>query len=64
MRDPDWSSRRMLTWQLFNTLTTDFCVEAVQEAITRYGTPEIFNTDQGCQFIREACTWLLNDGAI
>ena len=46
----DWASRRVLSWRLSNTLTTDFCLEAVQEAIARYGTPEIFNTDQGCQF--------------
>ncbi len=43
----DWATRRVLAWRLSNTLTTDFCVDAVQEAITRYGTPEIFNTDQG-----------------
>ncbi len=41
----DWASRRVLAWRLSNTLTTDFCLEAVHEAITRYGTPEIFNTD-------------------
>ena len=46
----DWSSRRVLSWRVSNTLTTDFCLEAVQEAITRSGAPEIFNTDQGCQF--------------
>lgn len=46
----DWASRRVLSWRLSNTLTTDFCVEALQEAIHRYGTPEIFNTDQGSQF--------------
>jgi putative transposase len=46
----DWYSRRVLAWRLSNTLTTDFCIDALQEAITRYGTPEIFNTDQGCQF--------------
>ena len=40
----------MLAWRLSHTLTTDFCLEAVQEAVARYGTPEIFNTDQGCQF--------------
>ena len=43
----DWYSRRVLAWRLSNTLTTDFCIEALEEAITRYGTPEIFNTDQG-----------------
>jgi len=46
----DWASRRVLAWRLSNTLTTDFCLDAVQEAITQYGTPTIFNTDQGCQF--------------
>jgi len=46
----DWASRRVLAWRTSNTLTSDFCVEALQEAITRYGTPEIFNTDQGAQF--------------
>ena len=46
----DWASRRVLAWRLSNTLTTDFCLDAVQEAITQHGTPEIFNTDQGCQF--------------
>jgi len=46
----DWASRRVLSWRLSNTLTTDFCKEAVLEAIARYGTPKIFNTDQGSQF--------------
>lgn len=46
----DWASRRVLSWRLSNTLMTDFCVEALQEAMHRYGTPEIFNTDQGSQF--------------
>jgi putative transposase len=46
----DWYSRRVLSWRLSNTLTTDFCIEAVEEAIERYGVPEIFNTDQGSQF--------------
>lgn len=46
----DWATRRVLSWRLSNTLTADFCVEAVEEAIARFGKPEIFNTDQGCQF--------------
>jgi putative transposase len=46
----DWATRRILAWRLSNTLTADFCVEALEEAITRYGTPEIMNTDQGSQF--------------
>ena len=45
----DWTSRRGPAWRLSNTLPTDFYVEAVQEARTRYGSPEIFNTDQGFQ---------------
>lgn len=46
----DWFSRRILSWRLSNSLTADFCVEALEEAIARYGWPEIFNTDQGSQF--------------
>ena len=46
----DWRSRRVLSWQLSNTMDADFCVEALQEAIARYGCPSIFNTDQGSQF--------------
>ena len=45
----DWATRRVLAWRVSNTLTADFCVEAVEEAIVRYGKPEIFNTDQGTQ---------------
>jgi putative transposase len=55
----DWASRRVLAWRLSNTLTTDFCLEAVQEALASSGTPEIFNTDQGCQFTSQAFTGLL-----
>jgi putative transposase len=46
----DWATRRILAWRLSNTLTADFCVEALEEAITRCGAPEIMNTDQGSQF--------------
>ncbi len=46
----DWATRRVLSFRLSNSLTTDFCVEAVEEAIARHGCPEIFNTDQGSQF--------------
>jgi len=55
----DWHSRKVLSWRLSNTLDTDFCVEAVAEAIGRHGTPEIFNTDQGAQFTASAFTDLL-----
>ncbi len=46
----DWATRRILAHRLSNTLSSDFCVEALEEAITRYGVPSIVNTDQGCQF--------------
>jgi putative transposase len=46
----DWFSRRVLSWRLSITMETDFCVDALQEAMARYGKPEIFNTDQGVQF--------------
>ena len=46
----DWATRRVLSWRLSNTLTTDFCLAAVEDALARYGTPTIFNTDQGSQF--------------
>lgn len=50
----DWHSRLVLSWQLSNTMDKSFCVEALQEALDRYGKPEIFNTDQGVQFTCEA----------
>ena len=46
----DWFSRAVLSWRLSNTLTTDFCIEALEEALRHHGPPEIFNTDQGAQF--------------
>lgn len=60
----DWASRRVLSWRVSNTLTTDFCLEAMQEAVTRYGVPEIFNTDQGSQFTSLEFTQLLKEHGI
>ena len=60
----DWASRRVLAWRLSNTLTTDFCTAAVQEAVTNYGTPTIFNTDQGSQFTSLEFTGLLKEHGI
>jgi putative transposase len=60
----DWASRLVLAWRLSNTLETTFCLEAVQEALSRYGRPEIFNTDQGSQFTSEDFTGLLKDNDI
>ncbi len=55
----DWASRKVLAWRTSNTLTTDFCIEALNEALAKYGTPEIFNTDQGAQFTDEDFTAVL-----
>ncbi len=56
----DWYSRRVLTGRLSNTLETEPCLEALQEAFACYGGPEIFNTDQGAQYTSEAFTAMLN----
>jgi len=55
----DWYSRRVLAWRVSISMETDFCVEAVEEAIARHGMPEIFNTDQGSQFTSQAFIGLL-----
>jgi putative transposase len=60
----DWHSRKVLAWRLSNTMESDFCVEAVAEAIERFGSPEIFNTDQGSQFTSKAFTDLLEKNGI
>ena len=55
----DWCSRRVLSWRVSNTLDTAFCVDALEEAMERFGPPQIFNTDQGAQFTSEAFTGAL-----
>jgi len=60
----DWATRKVLAWRLSNTLTTDFCTTALKEALARYGTPEIFNTDQGCQFTSAEFTDVLKTHGI
>jgi len=60
----DWFSRRVLAWRLSITLTADFCVEALEEALARHGKPEIFNTDQGSQFTSADFTKVLKDAEI
>jgi putative transposase len=55
----DWATRKVLAWRLSNTLTSDFCVGALEEALARHGRPEIFNTDQGSQFTSAAFTDVL-----
>jgi putative transposase len=55
----DWHSRKVLSWRISNTLDTEFCIEALSEALSRFGRPEIFNTDQGAQFTATAFTDVL-----
>ena len=60
----DWCSRKVLAFRVSITMETDFCIEAVEDALRQYGTPEIFNTDQGSQFTSEAFTGLLKQHGI
>jgi putative transposase len=60
----DWASRKVLSWRLSNTLDTEFCVDALEEALRLHGTPEIFNTDQGAQFTSDVFTKVLKDAGV
>ena len=60
----DWHSRKVLSWRVSNSMDTDFCVEALEEAIGKYGCPKIFNTDQGSQFTSESFTDVLKKNNI
>jgi putative transposase len=60
----DWHSRKVLSWRLSNTLGADFCVEALKEALDKYGKPGIFNTDQGNQFTSFSFTQVLKDAEV
>ena len=60
----DWYSRRVLSWRLSNTLDASFCVEALRDALGRFGEPEIFNTDQGCQFTADEFTEVLRERSV
>lgn len=55
----DWYSRFVLSWCLSNVMEVDFCVEALEEALARYGRPDIFNSDQGSQFTSSNFTGVL-----
>ena len=57
----DWYSRKVLSWRLSNSIDSSFCVDALEEAIHRYGKPEIFNTDQGSQYTSDAFIDILKD---
>ena len=60
----DWATRKVLAHRVSISMTTDFCIEALEEAIARYGPPEIFNTDQGSQFTSADFTRVLTDHGI
>jgi putative transposase len=60
----DWASRKVLAWRLSNTMDAEFCIAAVEEALARYGPPEIFNTDQGSQFTSPRFVELLKDAGV
>lgn len=72
----DWATRKVLAWRLSNTMDAAFCVAALEEALARFGKPEIFNTDQGSQFTwlspspaycatpRSSSAWMVGDGGM
>jgi len=60
----DWASRKVLSWKLSNTMDADFCVAALEEAMKKYGKPEIFNTDQGSQFTSSEFIQVLKDAGV
>jgi putative transposase len=60
----DWMSRKVLAWRVSNTMDVEFCLEALEEALDRFGPPEIFNTDQGSQFTSPRLTGVLKDAGI
>lgn len=60
----DWASRKILSHRISISMDTSFCIDALEEALQKHGTPEIFNTDQGSQFTSEAFTRILKDNQI
>ncbi len=60
----DWASRKVLSWRISNTMDVEFCLEALHEALARFGRPGIFNTDQGSQFTSPRFTEVLAAAAI
>jgi len=60
----DWATRKVLAWRLSNTMHANFCVEALEEAMDKYGPPEIMNTDQGSQFTGAAWVTLLTEAGV
>jgi Transposase and inactivated derivatives len=60
----DWATRKVLAWRLSNTMEAEFCVEALKDALAKYGPPEIFNSDQGSQFTSDDFTQVLEDAKV
>jgi putative transposase len=60
----DWATRKVLSWRVSNTMDVEFCLEALEEALERFGKPEIFNTDQGSQFTSPRFTGVLQDAGV
>jgi putative transposase len=60
----DWATRKVLSWRVSNTMDADFCIEALEEALERFGKPEIFNTDQGSQFTSPQFTGVLRAAGV
>lgn len=60
----DWYSRKVLSWRMSCTLDTSFCVDALEDALFKFGKPEIFNSDQGCQFTSDQFTGILLENKI
>ena len=60
----DWATRKVLSWRVSNTMDADFCIEALEEALERFGRPEIFNTDQGSQFTSPRFTGVLREAGV
>ncbi len=60
----DWYSRKVLSWRLSNAMNAGFCIEALKDALAKYGQPEIFNSDQGSQFTSTGFTDVLRDAKV
>jgi putative transposase len=60
----DWATRKVLSWRVSNTMDVEFCLDALEEALARFGRPEIFNSDQGSQFTSLRFTGLLQDAGV
>jgi putative transposase len=60
----DWATRKVLSWRVSNTMDAEFCIEALEEALERFGRPEIFNSDQGSQFTSPRFTGVLQEAGV